>query len=161
MCDNGMTVVLLLMKLTGMIGLAPWSARRQPQTIQAGLLGMAPCARGRMRELCKATRDALKTVIRVWRDEYMISRYPSWLEILQRETLRSRPNHQYARGPPSVRLIDVCNGPGVVKYVFNDEGCDAQCDWWSWDDSNWHWFDVTRSWSSSPSPSTWARPQQW
>ena len=101
MRDNGVTVVLLLMQLTGMIGLAPWSARRQPQTIQAGLLGMAPCARGRMRELCKATRDALKTVIRVWRDEYTISVYPSCREILQRETLRPRTNHQYARGPPS------------------------------------------------------------
>ena len=79
MCDNGMTVVLRLMKLTGMVGLAPWSARRQPQTIQAGLLGMAPCARGRMRELCKATRDARKTVIRVWRDECMIRLYTLWL----------------------------------------------------------------------------------
>ena len=115
-----------------MLGLAPWPIRRQPQTIQAGLLGMAPCARGRMRELCKATRDVLKTVIRVWRDEYMMSVYPSGLEIHQCETLRSRPNHQYAWGPPSVRRKDVCNGLGLVKYVFNDEGGDAQHDRWQW-----------------------------
>ena len=161
MCDNVMNVVLRLMKLTVTIGLAPWSARRQPQTIRAGLLGMAPCARGRMRELCKATHAALKTVIRGWRDEYMISVCPPWREIIQRETLRSRPNHQYPRGPPSARLTDVCNGPGVVTYVFNDEGCAAQYDRWQWGDSNWQWYASNWNWSSSSSSPTWARPQQW
>ena len=48
-----------------------WAARLGPAahspptlTIQAGLLGMAPCSRGRMRELCKVTRDALAAFAR-------------------------------------------------------------------------------------------------
>ena len=92
MCDKVMNVVLLLMKLTGMIGLAPWSARRQPQTTHAGLLGMTPCARGRTRELCNAACGATKAVIRVWRDDYIARVYPSCLTILQRET------HPFAHG---------------------------------------------------------------
>ena len=59
----------------GIVGLGASSARRQPQTIQAGLLDLAPCTRHRMRELCQATHDvcedALKTIIRVRRQEHM------------------------------------------------------------------------------------------
>ena len=140
-CGNGMTIALIMTHST--------------------LLGMAPCARCRMRELCKATRDALKTVIHVWRDEYMIRVYPYLRDIVQHETLRPRPHHQYVRGPPSVRLIGAGNGLGVVKYVFNDECCYAQYDRWQWGDSVWQWYGSNLNWSSSSSSSTWTRPQRW
>ena len=88
LCDYGMTVALLA-KPTGMVGLGASPARRQPQTIQAGLLDLAPCARHRMRELCQATHDvyedALDTIVRVCHDECMKSLYPDCWTIMHAE----------------------------------------------------------------------------
>ena len=46
-------------------------------SVRTGLLGMVPSAGRRMRELCKASRNALATIARVWQQVYL-NRQHGW-----------------------------------------------------------------------------------